>query len=71
MNSSIPAVLDGCELSDPGLAKTPQRKDASWFDSRVLIRVPSCCVPESVIDGVRSDDAVVLCIAVSQCLEQY
>lgn len=63
----MPVVLAGWELPDPGLAKTPQRKDASWFDSRVLIRVPSCCVPESVIDGVRSDNAVVLCMAVSKC----
>ena len=29
MNSSMPVVLDACELSDPVLAKTPQRKDPS------------------------------------------
>ena len=67
----MPVVLAGSEISDPVLAKTPQRKDASWFDSWVVIKVPSCCVPESVIDGVRSDNAVVLCMAVSKYSKQH
>ena len=71
INSSMPVVLADCELWDPVLAKTPKRKDASWHDSWVLIEVPSCCVPESVIDGVRSDSAVVLCMAVSKCSMQH
>lgn len=62
----MPVVFATCELSDPVLAKTPLRKDASWHDSWVLIEVPSRCVPESVINGVRSDKAVVLDMAVSQ-----
>ena len=66
INSLTPIAVVDCESSDFLLAKTPLTKDASWVDSRTLIEVPPCSVPESVIAGVRSDSAVVLCIAVSE-----
>lgn len=70
MNSLTSVAVVDCELSGLVLAKTPLTNDASWVDSRVLIEVSSFSVPESVIAGVRSDSAVVLCTAVSDYLEQ-
>ena len=63
------AVVD-CNPANLALPNTPLTKDASWVDSRVLTGVPSCSVPESVIAGVSSDSAVVLCMAVSNYMEQ-
>lgn len=66
MNSLTPIAVVDCDPSYLVLAKTPLTKDASSVDSRALIEVPSCSVPESVIAGVRSDNAVVLRMAVSE-----
>ena len=70
-NSFTPVALVDCEPLELAPAKTPFTKEASCVDSRVLIEVPSCSVPVSVIAGLRSDSAVVLGMAVSNYLVQH
>ena len=69
-NSFAPVAVVDWEPSEIALAKTPFTKEASCVDSRVLIEVPSCSLPVSVIAGVRSDNAVVLGMALSNYLVQ-